>query len=75
MILSTPAQIVISLYQVVGNLGLVFDVPYPPMYRNVLSWLSIFDLNLFSFVPMACVMDVNFYYVLVTRSHARGSNM
>ena len=33
-----------------------------------MSWISIFELDLFSFLPFGCAFDVNFYSVLVVRT-------
>jgi hypothetical protein len=45
----------------------VFDVPYPTFYRQMLAWVSIFELDMFSFMPIGCAMDLSFYHILVTR--------
>ena len=53
-------KLVISLIQVVGNFGIVFDVPYPPFYRTVLSWMAVFELDMFAFVPFGCAVNLSF---------------
>ena len=47
---------------------MVFDVPFPPIYLEVLSWLSVFELDLFEFFPISCAVNLTFYHTLVART-------
>ena len=62
---------VISLYQVVGSMGVVFDVHYPAFYVTVLSWLSVLELDVFEFMPVNCVLHLTFYHELVVSANRK----
>ena len=34
----------------------------------MLSWLSVFELDLFEFLPISCAMNLSFYHTLVIRT-------
>jgi hypothetical protein len=36
------------------------QVPYPPFYRTVLSWMAVFELDMFAFVPFGCAVNLSF---------------
>ena len=40
----------------------------PSFYRDVLSWISLFELDLFAFMPFGCAFDISFYDKLVVRT-------
>lgn len=52
--LQVKARILISLIQVITQLGVVFSIPYPEFYSNVLSWISVLSLDLFEMMPLGC---------------------
>ena len=54
--------------EVVGNIDLVFAVPYPRVYLDMLSWFALLELDLFEFLPLSCAFPMNFYYTLVVRT-------
>lgn len=44
------------------------QVPYPPFYRSLLAWVSLFELDMFGFMPIGCAVHISFYEILVTRT-------
>ena len=44
------------------------DIPYPTLFRELLAWICLFELDLLKFLPLSCAFDWNFYYTLVTRT-------
>lgn len=51
-----------------GSIDIIFSIPYPDLYRQILAWFALFELDVFKFLPLGCVMDVHFYKVLVVRT-------
>ena len=54
--LGSKVQILIALFQVLGSVGLVFAMPFPSLYKRILAWFSIFELNIFAILPLSCSM-------------------
>ena len=50
----TKFRIIVSLIQVVGQLGIVFSIPYPPLYSELVKFLGIFSLDLIEVMPLEC---------------------
>lgn len=48
-------RILVSLVQVISQLGVVFAVPYPPFYDSMVDWLGVFSLNFVEMMPLACM--------------------
>ena len=63
---SVKLKILLSLFQVVTTLSVVYDFPRLPIYLNVLKYLSIFNLDFVRVVPLGCVVSLNFHSVLLT---------
>ena len=61
-------RILISLIQVLSALGVVFVIPYPPIYDEMVSWLSIFELDLIDVMPLSCTFVLNFHHLLLLRT-------
>ena len=60
-------KILVSFYQVLGGLNIVFDIPYPQAYLSVLNAIaSIVSLELPNLMPLGCFLtSFNFYSELV----------
>ena len=62
-------RIVISLFQMLGGIGITYSIQYPPVYLFVLNFLSsIFQLDLPSAMPFGCFIDVGFFSSLIART-------
>ena len=56
----------VSLYQVLNALGVVFTIPYPPLYEQAMSQISTIELDLPSLLPLNCIFRRNFAFSLVS---------
>lgn len=64
-------RILISLAQVLDGIGKVCDIPYPQLYQDVLNWFEGLQLDLFTLMPLDCLLSplpTNFYVSLVFRT-------
>ena len=62
-------KILISLYQIMQGVGIVFDIQWPELYDDVLKFLSsIFQIDLVSAMPINCVANLGFFGSLVIRT-------
>ena len=61
-------RILISLAQVLNGIGTIFDIPYPPIYSELMSWFAAIELDLFTLMPMECVVPINFHTMLFVRT-------
>ena len=60
-------RILIAMFQVLTQLGMVFDLSYPGLVATPLSWLSLINLDLFGLAPIDCIVTgQNFYTSLVS---------
>jgi len=66
--ITTKLRILVSFVQVLGPLGVVYDIQYPPIYESMLGWLRIFELNLIEAMPLTCIYDTNFHTALWLRT-------
>jgi hypothetical protein len=53
---------------VLNGIGVVFNVPWPPAYRRVLSYVNVLDIDLPNLMPIGCLMEVSFYQRLLMRT-------
>ena len=69
--LGVKLRILISLVQVITQLGVTFDVQYPPFFTDLLSYISLVNLSI-GLLPFACVLEWvrinNFYFELLTKT-------
>jgi hypothetical protein len=50
-------RILVSLIQVISQLGVVFQIPYPPFYSDMVDWLGVFSvLDSWSPNPRHCAL-------------------
>ena len=61
-------RILISLVQVITQLGVVFSIPYPDFYTNLLSLISVFSLDLFELMPFGCSIPYTHDHLLLFRT-------
>ena len=67
--LMVKIKILVALWQVLGALGIIFDIPYPDEYEQALSWLSsIVQVDLPSLMPMQCFHPIDYYDKLMLRT-------
>lgn len=51
------------------SLGVIFNIPYPENYQNLLSTISSIELNLPTMLPLDCLLGgINFAHVLVIQT-------
>jgi hypothetical protein len=62
-------KILVSLYQVLNGLGLVFSIPYPDTYTEMMNNIGSIELNVPSLLPIDCLLGgINFFHVLVIQT-------
>jgi len=60
-------KIVFAYFQVVGGLGLIFGIQFPPVYSTVISFLSgVFSFDFISFMPIGCIFPSSHYTLLLS---------
>ena len=65
--LNTKFRILVAMFQMLTQLGMVFDIPYPALYDQVLRWAGMINLDVVALLPLACILDdYNFYVSLVS---------
>jgi len=52
-------RILVSLIQVISQLGVVFQIPYPPFYSDMVDWLGVFSLNFVEMMPLSCFFELD----------------
>ena len=59
-------KIVFSYFQVVGGLGSLFGIKFPPLYSRVTSFIGgVVSLDFISFLPLGCMAPTDFYSSLL----------
>lgn len=63
-------RVLISTLQVLSQFGIVYSIPYPPIYTQLLRWLSLVQLDFISVVPLECIFPeyANFFLSLALRT-------
>ena len=61
-------RILISMIQVLSQLGVVYSIPFPDVYANLLRWLSLLEINLPEILPLECIWSLSFYVALLLRT-------
>ena len=64
----TKFRIIVSLVQVLGQLGVVFSIPFPDFYKNLVSVLGVFSLDLLEIMPLECSFALNHDHYLLIRT-------
>jgi hypothetical protein len=65
---STPAQILISLVQVLNGIAFGFAIPLPPLYAQMLRWLSAIQLELPTLLSLNCFVTTTLHDELVLQT-------
>ena len=59
-------KIIFAYFQVVGGLGFLFGIKFPPIYSRVTSFVGgLFSLDFISFLPLGCMFPASFYNTLL----------
>jgi hypothetical protein len=66
--LMVKLRILISMVQVLSQLGVVYSIPFPSLYSNLLRWIGLLELNFIDILPLGCVMTVGFHFSLLVRT-------
>ena len=66
--LQVKFRILVSLVQVVAQIGIVFSIPYPEFYDALISILGIFTLDLIEVMPLKCSIPLNQDHYLLIRT-------
>jgi len=61
-------RILVSMIQVLSQLGVVYSIPFPTLYANLLRWLGLLEFNLPEVLPLGCVVNFDFYSALLLRT-------
>jgi hypothetical protein len=62
-------RILISTLQVLSQLGVVYSIPYPPIYTQLMRMLSLLQFDFITVVPLACIFPhANFFFSLAART-------
>jgi hypothetical protein len=59
-------KVVFAYYQVVGGLGFLFGIKFPPIFSSVISIFGgMVSLDFISFLPLGCMAPAHFYNTLL----------
>ena len=61
-------KILISLYQVLNGLGMVFTIPYPNIYEDIMSQVGIINIDIGALMPLKCIFPLNFMHKLLIQT-------
>ena len=65
-------KILVSLYQVLGGLGMSFNIPYPDNYTEWLESIKVVELNMPALLPLDCLLGgISFMHTLVIQVSTR----
>ena len=65
---SCSTAVLISLYQIITNLGSVFTIPFPPFYQAATSGVgNLFQVDLPTLMPLDCIIRTSYYSRLIVR--------
>ena len=51
-----------------SQLGVVYSIPFPNLYSNLLRWVGVIEFNLPEILPFGCVVTFSFYESLLFRT-------
>ena len=66
--LAVKLRILISMIQVLSQLGVVYSIPFPDLYSNLLRWVGLLELNFVDMLPLGCVLSLSFHTTLMMRT-------
>ena len=61
-------RILVSLIQVLSQLGVVFSIPYPSFYNDLVDGLGVLSLDFFDTMPLGCVLALDHDDYLLMRT-------
>jgi hypothetical protein len=66
---SVKLKILLSLWQILTNLGPIFMIPFPPFYESTVSSIGgLVQIELPSLMPVDCIVPMNFYSRLIFKT-------
>jgi hypothetical protein len=66
--LGQKTRILIGFFQILSPLGIVYSIPFPPVYESMVRWFNVLQLNFIEFMPLACIFDTSYHTILVLRT-------
>ena len=67
--LGIKLRILVSLSQLIKGTGFVFNIRFPPLFKDLTTWLgNILQVDLPNLVPIACIQKLSFIDLLVLRT-------
>ena len=51
-----------------SQLSVVYAIPFPSLYTNLLRWVGLLELNFVDMLPLGCVLTFSFHTALVMRT-------
>ena len=63
-------RILISMVQVLSQLGVVYAIRFSPLFAHLVRWMGLFELNFLQVLPFDCVLDLSFHGALLIRTLA-----
>ena len=67
--LGIKLRILVSLSQLIRGTGFVFNIKFPPLFKDLTAWLgNILQVDLPNLVPIACIQKLSFIDLLVLRT-------
>ena len=66
--LAVKLRILISMIQVLSQLSVVYSIPFPDLYSNLLRWVGLLELNFVDMLPLGCVLSLSFHTTLMMRT-------
>lgn len=51
-----------------SQIGGVFEIPFPPIFAGVLKWVGILQLDVFTAMPIDCMVKSSFHSLLLLRT-------
>jgi len=67
-VLRTKTVILIGMVQLLKPLDKVFAIPFPDAFTGLLSFFSLFQLDVFDYMPIDCYLHSNFYGKLIVQT-------
>ena len=61
-------RIILSFFQVLSSLGVVFDFPSLPIWDMIKSYFGMLSLDFISVMPLGCLGEVNYHDTLLFRT-------
>jgi hypothetical protein len=66
--IGNKSKILISLFQVLSPLRIVYSIVFPTVFDSLLRWLNLAQFNLMDIMPLACIYAVDYHSTLLLRT-------